>query len=161
MKARELDGSTQTVEWSNEDEAFDLDLENFGVDTCALQEIPTVPARVFRCWVEPWEEELCGMNDVVARTKLLEKYKDIVFYCPDDQITYTAYDQNLYWHKGRHNGWCVLGVPPDWDGVEMDDLEPFVIRSNIMGEMIMDTNQPQSLNVTVLKVPEDDDNSES
>ena len=59
-------------------------MQNFGVDTDALRE--PVSTRVFRAWVEDWEVELLKMNDCVAEAKLLEKYKDLVFYDPDTQV---------------------------------------------------------------------------
>ena len=35
---------------------------------------------IFRAWVEDWEKPLLKINDVIAEVRLLEKYKDLVFY---------------------------------------------------------------------------------
>lgn len=139
-----------------------MGLEKFGVDAAALREEPLVPKRIFRCWVEPWEIALVGKNDAVAEARLLEKYRDIVFHDPDVGITYTAFDGKLEWRRGKTNGWCVLGIPPEWDGKSMDNLEPYVIRTNIIGEMVMDTEQPKRINVEVVKErPENEGSTDS
>ena len=39
--------------WGDEDEKFNLGLEKFGVDIDALN-MPAVPKRYFRCWIEDW-----------------------------------------------------------------------------------------------------------
>ena len=44
--------------WGDEDECFNLELENFGVDLDAINDTPTCPKRVFHCWIEKWED-LC------------------------------------------------------------------------------------------------------
>ena len=38
--------------WGDEDERFNLELENYSVDLDAINETPTCPKRVFRCWIE-------------------------------------------------------------------------------------------------------------
>jgi hypothetical protein len=65
---------------------------------------------------EEWEEQVLRKNDSVLETLLLEKYKDLVFHDIDYNITYTVYDGNLEYLKGRGGGWCVIGLPPDYDG---------------------------------------------
>ena len=60
--------------------SFDLQLEKFGVDMKQLKEPATT--RIFRAWVEDWEEELLKDNDCVAEAHLLEKYKNLVFMIP-------------------------------------------------------------------------------
>ena len=39
--------------------------------------------RIFRAWVEYWEKPLLKINEVIAEVRLLEKYKDLVFYDPE------------------------------------------------------------------------------
>ena len=62
--------------------SFDMNLENFGVDTTQLK--LATSKRIFRAWVEDWENPLLKINDVIAEVRLLEKYKDLVFYDPDN-----------------------------------------------------------------------------
>ena len=38
---------------------------------------------IFRCWVEDWEKEATKKNDSVQEPKLLQKYKDLIFFDPD------------------------------------------------------------------------------
>ena len=72
-------------------------LENFGVDTIQLNQAAT--HRVFRAWVEDWEEEAIYKNFCVAEACLLENYRDLAFYDPDDKVTCTVYSKNLEWVK--------------------------------------------------------------
>ena len=72
---------------------FDLQLDNFGVDTVQLQ--AASPTRIFHAWVEDWEEEILRKNDIVAEVRLLEKYKNLVFYDPDNECMYTVWHKNL------------------------------------------------------------------
>ena len=77
-----------------EDERFDLVLANFGVNVEAILNSPTVPIRLFHCWIETWEEPLLKTNNVTSKIRLLQKYKGLVFKDDDDTtyppcITYT------------------------------------------------------------------------
>ncbi|KAL7530156.1 hypothetical protein ACHAXR_005436, partial [Thalassiosira sp. AJA248-18] len=79
--------------WGDDDVNFDLGLETFGVNTVELSD--PVRRRLFHAWVEDWEKELFKKNDCVAEARLLEKYKDLVFYDPDNGIYYTVWSKNL------------------------------------------------------------------
>ena len=48
----------------------------------------------------------------------------------------------------------MLGIPEDWDGEDEEQLEPFVIRANIIGEMVKDTKQAQESHIEVVKEEE-------
>ena len=63
--------------------SFDMNLENFGVDTTVLK--LATSKRIFRALVEDWEKPLLKINNVIAEVRLLEKYKDLVFYDPDNE----------------------------------------------------------------------------
>jgi len=69
----QVDAKGRDAMWGDDDEAFELELTNFGVDTAELRE--EVPRRLFRVWVENWELELLKKNCSVAEAMLLEKYK--------------------------------------------------------------------------------------
>ena len=58
--------------------SFDHQLEQFGVDRAPLKEAGVV--RIFRAWVEDWEEEDRKVNDCVAEARILTKYKNLVFH---------------------------------------------------------------------------------
>ena len=72
--------------------SFDLQLKEFGIDLLAFQEPST--KRVFSPWVELWEKEIIQKNDCVAGAQLLEKYKDLVFYNPDNDCNYTIHNKS-------------------------------------------------------------------
>ncbi len=55
---------------------FDLQLEDFGLDTTALQAVKTT--QVFRAWDEDWEEEVWYDNDVVALNAIVQKVQGII-----------------------------------------------------------------------------------
>ena len=69
--------------FGEDDTNFDLQLEKFGVNTSILKE-PAVQ-RIFRAWVEDWEEEARKKNDPVAEAMLLQKYEGLVFHDPDSE----------------------------------------------------------------------------
>ena len=51
--------------------------------------------RVFRAWVEEWEEVTRKKNDCVTETQLLAKYKGLVFRDPDTNLSFKVWEQNL------------------------------------------------------------------
>ena len=51
--------------------SFDLHLQNYGVDTDTLS--APVSSRVFRAWLEDWEEEILKKNDCVAEARLFRE----------------------------------------------------------------------------------------
>ena len=81
-------------------------------------------------------------NDVVAEVKLLEKYKDLVFFDPDNECLYTVWNKNLEFRRGRNGGWCLIGCPAD---PKLDD-EPFPIGEMVI-ELIADTDQDDAVQV--------------
>ena len=106
--------------------------------------------RIFRAWLEDWEEEMLRQNDPVAEAQLLEKYKNLVFHDPDNDTTYTVHDKNLEYHrrnkkKGIDGGWAVIGVEED------DDNEPFVV-----GQMLIDliADHEQAPGVQIVRLEE-------
>ena len=40
----------------------------------------TTITRIFHAWLEDWEKELLQVNDYVAEARILEKYKDLLFF---------------------------------------------------------------------------------
>ena len=69
----QLEATGQDAMWGDADQEFDLQLENFGVNTSELS--APVRTRVFHAWIEDWENDLLKNNDCVAEARLLEKYK--------------------------------------------------------------------------------------
>jgi len=139
------------VVWGDEDEKFDLGLEKFGVDLEALKP-PSVPKRHFRCWIEDWEQPLLKKNDPVAKARLLEKYRGLVFRDIDskEKTLYTVSSKHIDFEKGRNGGWVILAEPPDFDG-NVDNLEPFQINEETLCYMIKRTPQPSANNVQLIR----------
>ena len=110
-----------------------MNLEKFGVDTTVLK-LATFK-RIFCAWVEYWEKTLLKINNVIAEVRLLEKYKDLVFYDPDNECVYNV------WHK--NGGWCLIGCPAD---DKLDD-DPFSIAEMVISLI---TKSGQDSNVDVV-----------
>ena len=86
--------------------------------------------RVFRAWVEDWEKECTKDKDAVAEVWLLEKYKGLAFFDPEEKITYTIVEKNLEWYKsskrkGIEGGWYIVATSDE------DEVESFMIESEL------------------------------
>ena len=130
--------------------SFDLHLQNYGVDTDTLS--APVSSRVFRAWLEDWEEEILKKNDCVAEARLLEKYKDLVFFDPDTQVNFTVHGDNLEFRRGKDGGWNLIGNSSD-DGVED---EGFAIGEMII-DMIADTQQGPAVEIIRMNIEAEED----
>ena len=150
-----IDAKGPNAMFGDDDIDFDLQLEKFGVDVGALKEVPA--QRVFRAWVEDWEEEARKKNDPVAEARLLQKYKKLVFHDPDTGNTFSIWDQNMEFRRGKGNGWFLLGVCADHDKNNdgEDELEAFSLE--LANELIADTEQEAGVQV----VQEQDEEEET
>ena len=124
--------------------SFDMNLERFGVDTTVLK--LATSKRIFRAWVEDWEKPLLNTNDIIAEVRLLDKYKDLVFYDHNNECVYTVWHKNLEWQRGRNGGWCLIGCPED---DKLDD-EPFSI-AEIFISLIAKSGQDSNVDVVLNK----------
>ena len=140
--------TTASQMWTDDDVNFDLQLENFGVETTVLQSVSR--NRVFRCWEEDWELEAKKKNDPVQEARLLQKYKDLIFYDPDNEVNFTVHPGNMEFQRGRNGGWMAIGIPPDDVGLEE---EPFELGDMLI-EMIGSTEQAD--NITMIRRAEGD-----
>ena len=52
---------------------------------------------------------------------------------------------------GKKNGWAVMGIPEGDDGSNVTTQQPFILRDNIIGEMVKDTEQPQESYIELVK----------
>ena len=122
---------------------------------------PSKPRRRFNAWLEDWEKPLLKKNDCVAEAKLLEKYKGLVLYDIDEEKTYTVYEKNMFYQKGRGGGWCILAAPPEFDGENDDLLEPYMVNEETLIYLIENTEQPSDLNVEIVKKSTGNSDTES
>ena len=93
--------------------------------------------------MEDWEKELLKDNDCVAEARLLEKYKNLAFYDPDEDTTFTIHPDNLEFRRGKGGGWMLIGVSAD----ENVEDEPFEIKQ-VFIDLIAKTEQ--TVNVTIV-----------
>lgn len=152
-KQTESTSDTSTLGWNDDDVNFDAGLEKWNVDVPELQE-KAGPARIFRAWLEDWEKPLLRDNDPVSEAQLLEKYKGLTFHDIDDHVTYTVYTEHMEFRKYRGGGWCVIGLPPEYNGSNDDVLEPYLINENLV-DMIQETSQPTEVNVDIIRKDKD------
>ncbi len=103
---------------------FDLQLEDWGIDTAQLKE-PAITRRI-KGWTEEWEIERHKKNDAVLKAMIVNKYSDTVFDLPDsDNNTFYVGENEITKKGGRDGGWTIYGVC-DVDGVEDEKLNPFL-----------------------------------
>ena len=118
-----------------------MQLENFGVDMAELRQ--PVQTRIFRAWLEDWEQPLLRKNCPVVEARLLEKYKGLVMYDPDEKTTYIVHEGNLEFHAGRKGGWCLIGNHPSGNN---EDDEAYLINDSAI-EMIAETEQAKGVQI--------------
>ena len=93
---------------------FDLQLAKLGVDVSALKESPKT--RTFRAWVEDWEKEQMFVNDPVAKARILNKYKGLVFYDQENGVRQVMSGTELEWRrknmrdKNSYSGWYLVSI---------------------------------------------------
>ena len=130
---------------------FYYQLENFVVGNAQLKEPAT--HRIFPAWVEDLKEEAIHKGCCVSEGRLLNKYKDLAFCDPDDEVTRTVYSRNLTYvkkfrgKKGLRSGWVLLGTHPDDDN---DDKIQLFIISDFVVDFISDTQQGAGAKVVQL-----------
>ena len=116
------------------------DLADMGIDTNVLERASTT--RIFRAWMEDWETAGLHDNDAVMEARLLEKYKGLAFFDPDDGKTYTVVSDNLEFRRGRKDGGWYLICESNVTG---DVLEAYSIE--LANELIGDTEQVEGVEV--------------
>jgi len=145
-----LDATGNNAMFGDDDINFDMQLERFDVDTGALKE-PAVE-RIFRAWVKDWEEEARKKNDCVEEARLLPKCKGLVFNDPDSGSTFSVWDRNMEFRRGRGNGWFVVDVSADKPDDESCN-EPFSLE--MACELIGATKQKEGVKVLQQVVEEE------
>jgi hypothetical protein len=94
--------------WTENDEEFQLGLENFAVHEANGVVQVRNTRRLFHCWREDWEQTSSQINDVVHETKLLRKYAGLRWLDPDSNTMFIAESDNMEWRRGL--GWCVIAI---------------------------------------------------
>ena len=126
--------------FGDDDINFNSQLEKFGVDMAALKNVPI--QRIFRAWVEDWEEEARKKNDCVTEAKLLAKYKGLIFCDPDTDLAFKVWEQNLEFRRGRGDGgWYVIGECAD----DPDNVQTEAFTLEIACQLIGETKQEEGI----------------
>lgn len=97
---------------------FSEQLKQWGVDVDALKESATT--RVFRAWIEDWEEEAIRKQDAVMEAKLLQKYKGLIFEDHENGgMIQTICSDNLEWRRKNkqlkidYSGYYLISIGAD------------------------------------------------
>ena len=101
------------------------------------------------CWLEDWEIPLLKNRDSLAEVKLLEKYKGLKVYWPDDKKLYHILEQNLEYSGGRDGGWNVLGALPEYFDTEDNKYLVSFQINDVLLECIR--NMTQTDNIVVVE----------
>jgi hypothetical protein len=103
-----------------------------------LQEHPK--SRVFHAYLTDWEKVAMFQNDPVAKARLIQKYKGLVFFDKENNLRQTMSSTELEWRrksKGADNsytGWYLVSVD------ENDEEWPWEIGDGVC-EMLADCEQ--------------------
>ena len=117
-------------EFSMNDLNFNASLLKEGVDVDELENGPN--ERIFRAYVEEWEEEARHINRPDCENMIMTKYGKMRFQDPDDGTVLSVWHKNCEWIKKKKSdpegetwGWHVLCYPADKNPHKMDHLECF------------------------------------
>ena len=149
-RLEKLDATGNNAMFGDDDINFDMQLERFDVDTGALKE-PAVE-RIFRAWVKDWEEEARKKRMIVLPRRVCLQSIGLVFNDPDSGSTFSVWDRNMEFCRGRGNGWFVVGVSADKPDDESCN-EPFSLE--MACELIGATRQKEGVKVLKQVVEEE------
>ena len=79
----------------------------------------------------------------MSEARILAKYKGLVFVDPDTDKTFSVYEKNMEFRRGRNIGWFVLASDND----DSEDCEAFSLE--VACEVIGDT--PQADGIIVIR----------
>jgi hypothetical protein len=100
------------------------------------------PRRIFKAYLEKWEEEAITTRDAVNEAKLLKKYGGLNWLDPDhgNMMLYSD-PKKLDWTrvtKKTGGGYCVNARDPDYDEKDPNKdnhVEPWLISEILIGEI--------------------------
>jgi hypothetical protein len=120
--------------WTDEDFKIGDDVKD--------DEVNTKPRRIFKAFLEDWENEAITKRDVVNEAKLLKKYGGLTWLDPDNgNIKLRADMKALHWtrvSKKTGGGFCVNAIGPNYDENDPDNIrnvEPWLISEVLIGEI--------------------------
>lgn len=94
--------------------------------------------RIFKAYIEDWEEEAIKKRDIVNKTKLLSKYGGLTWKDPDNGNTVLNSSSTLLkWTRitKTGGGYCVMAHDPNYDENDEDpenNTEPWYINEDLI-----------------------------
>ena len=103
----------------------DDDFADPGLDVPDLKGSHTKKQRIFRAWIEDWEEKAKMKQDPVNEAALLQKYGGLMWLDPDTNKKFMASREIMTWNqtRGVGKGYCVKGLLDTHDPTDPDDDE--------------------------------------
>ena len=127
--------STPLKIWTDEDFNVECNQEK-------LLPVNAKPRRIFKAYVEEWEQAAIVKRDIVNETKLLKKYGGLTWTDPDNNNVVLYSDKKaLHWSrvtKKDGGGYCVRAVGPGYDANDPENenhVEPWLIGQTLIGEI--------------------------
>ncbi len=106
------------------------------------EEVVTKPRRIFKAFLEDWEQDAITKRDIVNEAKLLRKYGGLTWLDPDnDNVKLRANKNSLHWtrvSKKNGGGYCVNAIGPNYDENDPENfrhVEPWLINDVLIGEI--------------------------
>ena len=97
----------------DDDDFKTLGVGKYGID---VDQLVKTPKKIFRTWLEDWEEDIIEVNDPVNQARLLEKYGGMAWHDPDNNINFTACTEKMYFNRTRNEkGYCAYGLKETYD----------------------------------------------
>lgn len=101
------------------------------------------PQRIFKAYIEDWENTAITKKDVVNEAKLLKKYGGLSWMDPDDKnnVLLRSDTKVLDWTrvcKKTGGGYCVRALEPDYDENDpkkKENFEPWLICDILINEI--------------------------
>jgi hypothetical protein len=158
--------STPLKVWTDDDFKTKADLET--------GKLKTKTKRIFKAYLEDWEQEAMENRDLVNETKLLKKYGGLTWMDPDHNNVILYSDKKaLHWnhvkyhkdknrkkdknHKKRYKdgGYSVRAIGPHYDENDPDNekknVEPWSICDILIGEIAHYYRQHPNEDVVVVE----------
>jgi hypothetical protein len=121
--------------WRDDD--FD---KAFGMDMFVADEVDALaakPSRIFKAWMEDWEEGATRKRDPVSEVKLLRKYGAMQWFDPDTNMMYYSDKDALHWsRRTKHGGgYSILAYDKSYmddDPDKANHVEPWVVSVDLI-----------------------------
>ena len=142
---KQLYDNISSHSWNEENEAFDHQLDVWGVDRI-FSDSPASVKRDLRAYIEDWEKLYMKKDDQRNRTRFLAKYGGLSLYDIDTEKRYSIDDKEIHFVKGE--GYALIGNPDIPDG-SLTDHEYFCIHEDLF-DRILATDQDSDISLNLI-----------